>query len=150
MDRSQRENKSRFGLMKHSSKSECIEQRPGTECIVVFWGAKLSRFGWRRDFHDGDDVDNEDDGDDVDNEDDVHDGDDDCEGLDCGLRRRKAVTKISSHKMVQKGPQIAFLDQKHPFFLPNFSSVEQKNPVSSIWRAPFTLLLITAQITKTY
>ena len=64
-------------------------------------------------------MDNEDDGDDVDNEDDVHDeddGDDNCEGLDCGLRRRKAVTEISCHKMVQKGPQIAFLDQKHPFF----------------------------------
>ena len=68
--------------MKHSSKSECIEQRPGTECIVVFWGAKLSRFGWSRVFHYGDDVDNENDGDDVDNENDGDDVDNEDDGDD--------------------------------------------------------------------
>ena len=69
--------------------------------------------------NDGDDVDNADGGDDVDNED-VHDEDDgydDCDGLDCGLRRRQAVTEISCYKMVQKGPKIVFLDQKYPFLV---------------------------------
>ena len=66
---------------------------------------------------DEDDVDNENDGDDVDNEDvhDEDDGDDDCEGLDCGLRRRQAVTEFSCYKMVQIGPKIVLLDQKYPF-----------------------------------
>ena len=68
---------------------------------------------------DDDDVDNENDGDDVDNED-VHDEDDgvgDCEGLDCGPRRRQAVTEISCYKMVQKGLKIVLLDQKYTFLV---------------------------------